>query len=247
MTRTDLREAAKGNWGTADKELASAAKPVYPHNCDQCIFLGGYPGERDLYWCNNDGRPDFVLRYGSAQYDVYRWEVALGDPEFGWAHEAKRRAITLGLCDADGKRIEPVRSLEPDINSWVTDAVKKVRRQNEIEAARALGQHFERHFSFRSLIQTTPKGSPVMISIVYDTHDNKAVINTDATTEDDFAVAFADVYHDRIVGLDPSQSRRLLAALLRPYARLVECLRGGEVQVEAEAKTTLTATCTIPE
>jgi len=41
-------------------------KPLYQHNCTDCVFLGVYEDRIDLYWCAQGGViPTIIARYNS--------------------------------------------------------------------------------------------------------------------------------------------------------------------------------------
>ena len=49
-----------------ERVIEYTSTPVFPHDCESCIFLGRYR-ERDLYYClsSADGHDTIVVRYGS--------------------------------------------------------------------------------------------------------------------------------------------------------------------------------------
>ena len=38
-------------------------KPIYPHDCDDCIPLGAF-NNQDLYYCDQLGMPTVISRFG---------------------------------------------------------------------------------------------------------------------------------------------------------------------------------------
>lgn len=92
--------------------MSDKPKPLYAHDCDQCVFLGsyGYVGQDfDLYFCNQDRLwPTVVARYSSdgpdyesglaAAKHIERSVEGLGSTSVNHPLvEAKRRAKERGL------------------------------------------------------------------------------------------------------------------------------------------------------
>ncbi len=51
--------------------------PIYKHDCDECVFLGGLKEARlDFYYCPQEGRPTVIVRYGHEPWE-YRSGLAL--------------------------------------------------------------------------------------------------------------------------------------------------------------------------
>lgn len=75
--------------------------PRFEHDCQNCIFLGGYE-EYDLYFCPQGGLPTIIARTSSEGGDYFtiyppkEWRKSLhGMQEALFA--AGQRAIALGL------------------------------------------------------------------------------------------------------------------------------------------------------
>lgn len=88
-------------------------KPIFKHECDKCIFLGGYTGNNgsyaDLYYCLQLGIPTVIARYSDEGDDYVsglQFASAKGTgfekPFIAVMREAKRRAIEKGLINETG-------------------------------------------------------------------------------------------------------------------------------------------------
>jgi hypothetical protein len=74
--------------------VANKIKPLFVHDCDQCIFLGSF-NDCDLYVHTSPIWPTVIARWSSDGPDYYSGLMfADTRPELG---EAKRRAESLGL------------------------------------------------------------------------------------------------------------------------------------------------------
>ena len=75
--------------------MNESCNPVYPHDCDKCVFLGTFM-DHDLYHCMQGGEwPTVVARYGNAGPD-YRAGV-FGREDAPELYEAESRARAKGL------------------------------------------------------------------------------------------------------------------------------------------------------
>ncbi len=65
----------------------------YKHDCDKCKPLGEF-GTYDLYFCEQDGDPTVIARYGN---DGHEYDSGLFlAPYIDYLTEAKKRAIEAG-------------------------------------------------------------------------------------------------------------------------------------------------------
>jgi hypothetical protein len=69
-------------------------RPVYEHDCDECLFLGHYGGA-DLYYCSQSGSPTVLARFSSDPPN-YTSGLAFAQTNV-YLCEAKRRASRKGL------------------------------------------------------------------------------------------------------------------------------------------------------
>lgn len=68
--------------------------PIYPHDCDNCIYLGNYKGKEDLYFCPQEGMPTVISRYGEGENYMSGIESAKYFPELRLAVKlAKERGL----------------------------------------------------------------------------------------------------------------------------------------------------------
>ena len=58
------------------------ARPLYTHNCLNCVFLGTFDktGKKqsyffDLYVCNLEGVTNFVARYGNNEHEIFKKNI----------------------------------------------------------------------------------------------------------------------------------------------------------------------------
>jgi hypothetical protein len=77
--------------------MAVDQPPRYPHNCQDCTYLGRLD-KYDLYHCPQHGLPTVIACYGAEGAYKSGMSFAKGiDPELS---EARRRALALKLrCD----------------------------------------------------------------------------------------------------------------------------------------------------
>ena len=74
-------------------------QPLYEHDCDNCVYLGSYLDEFDLYYCPS--KPTVTARYGSL--DLYQSGMVFtyGENKIEELVEARRRAEELGLLEGE--------------------------------------------------------------------------------------------------------------------------------------------------
>lgn len=89
-------------------------KPLYEHDCDQCVFLGRFESDKsldskktifDLYLCGSNDYPTVVARYGvgGPEYKsgmIFATNHIFNDKDFSEPlAEALRRAFLYGLVE----------------------------------------------------------------------------------------------------------------------------------------------------
>jgi len=92
----------QGLFSSKPKDIQT--KPLFEHDCNNCVFLGRYSEEgedlADLYWCAQLGisMPTLIVRFSDAGPDYHSVQPAVIDEQSIAAMQAaKRRARMKGL------------------------------------------------------------------------------------------------------------------------------------------------------
>lgn len=71
-------------------------KPIFKHNCDQCVFLGvDASGRFDMYWCSSVRHDGPLVRFGDADIFYTHGMMSVGSGKH--CNEAFLRACVEGL------------------------------------------------------------------------------------------------------------------------------------------------------